>query len=192
LDSTVAGPNTVTAATTTNLTGILAGAGGVVGSLTDPLPIANGGTGVATKVLAQAALGLGVTPTQGLLSSPVDISAYSTATALANGAAITIPTAGVYLLLMAATVSGAAATLTTQICTLALRNGAVAISGAFQAQTKPVTTTTGTLAEFTVMGFGTYAASDVINVYATLSAAPGAGTVSVAAVTMIAIPLALS
>lgn len=226
-----AGPNTVTAATTTDQTGILTGNGANVGSVANPLPIVNGGTGAATqaaaltallgasfvplanggtgavaatKTSAQLGLGLGQSPlgaglgtgAPGLLSGTVNISAYSTATAIAQSLPIAIANAGVYMLILQATVSGAGATVTaSQVCTLEIRNNTTAISGAVVAKTFPSTTgatTTGSLLDFTVIGFATFTAGQAVNVYATMSAAPSAGTVLLASATLIAIPLSLS
>ena len=51
-----AGPNTVTAATTTDQTGFIVGDGANISSVASPLPIANGGTGAATQADALAAI----------------------------------------------------------------------------------------------------------------------------------------
>jgi hypothetical protein len=54
LDSTVPGPNSVTVATATNLTGVLVGNGATVGVLSTALAVALGGTGLtAAKVASQ-------------------------------------------------------------------------------------------------------------------------------------------
>ena len=221
------GPNIVNSTTATDATlaaGFVTvpGGVGVVGSVANPFPIVNGGTGAATqaagltallgasvvpvanggtagstKTTAQAGLGLGQAPQVSILAAPVQLAsnaaADTTATLIAGGLQLTIPAAGVYLLLLAAQVSAAAATLTTQVCTIEIRKNAAAITGANVVKTAlPITTTTGTIMGFEVIGFSTFAASDVVNVYATFSAVTGAGTVSLASGTIIAIPLALS
>ena len=52
-----AGPNTVTSATTTDFNGFLKGNGASLSAVSDPLPIANGGTGAASAPGATQALG---------------------------------------------------------------------------------------------------------------------------------------
>jgi hypothetical protein len=207
------------------------GAVGVVGSVANPLPIVNGGTGqtsqsnaltallgasfiplanggtgavAATRTSAQAGLGLGQLPlgggvgsgAPGLLSGTVNISALSTATAIAQSLPISIASAGVYMLVLQAVISGVGATVqASQVVTLELRNNATPITGALVANTFPAATpatTSGSLLNFTVIGFATFTAGQVANVYVTMSAAPTAGTVLLQAATLIAIPIALS
>jgi hypothetical protein len=122
-----AGPNTVTAATTTDQTGILIGNGANVSSVANPLPIANGGTGVATQADALTALlggagvplsvanggtGLTAAPTAAatpVTSSPGDPAGTTSATPVMMGIAISITpaTSGRLLLLISGTASNA-------------------------------------------------------------------------------------
>ena len=117
LDSTVAGPagpNTVTAATTTDQTGILTGDGANVGSVANPLPIANGGTGAATQAAALTAIlgssivpvangGTGVAVAPALVeASPVNPVGTTSATAvmMGLGVSITPATSGTVLVII--------------------------------------------------------------------------------------------
>ena len=78
----IAGPNDITVATATNLTGYLKGNGAVVYTGTDPIPVANGGTGSATAAAALTALGAAASGANADITS---LASLSTPLSIAQG-----------------------------------------------------------------------------------------------------------
>ena len=78
----IAGPNDITVATATNLTGYLKGNGAVVSAGTDPIPVANGGTGSATAAAALTAFGAAASGANADITS---LASLSTPLSIAQG-----------------------------------------------------------------------------------------------------------
>lgn len=156
-----------------------------------PLPIANGGTAGATKAAAIAALGVGQTPTTDANAGlAYDI---TNAPAQITGVAATVPTTGTYLCLAVVTVDYTGTTFSpSRTLTISIRNataGANIVSVA--RNTGAVTTTTNPSLDYTLFVSSSLTAADSIQVYISLDTVESAGSSVVSACNLILIPIAI-
>lgn len=214
-----AGPNTVTAATTTNLTGILTGNGAIVGAVANPLPIANGGTGAATqatalaailggaalpianggtagttRALAQTALGLGQ---NAVVSSGTGLAQVITNSYAQVGTiAVTIGATGVYLLMGHVSVNMVGVTFAaSRVISFKIRNitqGTDLVTA--NRDTQILTTITYPTHDWYLPFLldATPVAADVLQLMITINTVNSAGTLSVVAGSLVAVPLRYS
>jgi hypothetical protein len=167
-------------------------AGGTQQDITLPLPIADGGTGAASKSAAIAALGVGQTPT---VDSGASL-AYDVTNSPAQitGMAAAVPTTGTYLILARITVLYTAVTFAaSRVLTMSVRNATTA--------SNLVTTTRATLDPTTtdypsfdyVMPYytGSLTAGDSIQLFISLDTVESAGSTVVTDASLVLIPIAL-
>lgn len=214
-----AGPNTVTAATTTTLTGILTGDGANVGFVADPLPIANGGTGAATQALAlaailggaplpianggtagatkaagQTALGLGqnalVSTSSGL--SQVITNSY----AQVGTVSVTIGSTGIYLLMGRVSIDMVGVTFAaSRVISFKIRNVTQGTDLVTANRDTQILTTINYPTLDWALPFlldTTPVAGDILQLMITINTVNSAGTLSVVAGSMVAVPLRYS
>lgn len=166
---------------------------GVQATFTDPLPVANGGTGSATKAAAQAALGLGANITQDFddaLAYAITNS-YTTIT----GITATAPAAGLYKIEACVTVSYTGVTFSSsRLLGIRARNTTSSIT------VSDKTVDTGIHATFTFPALdyvlpiktATLAAADVIELQIQLDTVESAGSSVVTDAFLVLTPLALA
>lgn len=158
----------------------------------DPLPVANGGTGSATKAAAQTALGLGQTPT---VANPTGLTQDLTNSfALIAGATATAPAAGLYLVVAYATVDYNGVTFVDRLVTLRARNTTTntTISTAIKKTQAPTTTDYPSLDYLIPFKTATLAANDVVELQIMVDTVESAGDAEVSEASIALIPLALT
>lgn len=168
---------------------------GAAALLADPIPIANGGTGTTTKALAQVAFGLGQNIT-GAYSTGISYALTTTPT-LVTGATITIPTTGLYLLVARVTLDLVGVTFAaSRVISLKMRNitaGADISNSTATRNTQIVTTTNYPSLDYVLPPVSaSLTATHQIQIFASISVVPSAGTANITEATIEAIPLALS
>lgn len=182
-----------TAAGNTITSGAQLSPAGTQGDITDPLPIANGGTGAATTAAAQAGLGLGQNATIASVNSLTqDLSATPT---LIAGCTVTAPAAGNYLIMATAEVEYVGATFAaTEAITLAVLNTTSSTTEATtDRETGVMTTATLPSQEIsTPFVVVTLAASDVLELQISVAAAASAGHAYAVSASLCIVPLTLS
>jgi len=158
----------------------------------DPIPIANGGTGSATKGAAQAALGLGQDITQ--LNS--DALAYDVTNSYAStGAAVAVVTTGLYLIIARATVLFTGVTFaSSRTLSLRVRNTTQTTTHSETVRATNVHTTTS----FPAIDYclpvvaAQLTAGDILQIQAQLDTVESAGSTVITSGSLAIIPLALA
>lgn len=161
-------------------------------SVTNPLPVANGGTGSATKAAAISALGVGQNAT---VANPTGLTQDITnSQTLIAGATVTAPAAGLYLVLAYATVAFDGVTFADRLITLRVRNTTSATTVA-QAIKKTQSPTTAELPSYDfLVPFKTVslAASDVLELQIGIDTVESAGDCEISEASIAIIPIALT
>lgn len=164
-----------------------------------PLPIGNGGTGAATVSAALTALGLGQAATSAY-GSGAAYTLTTTPALLAFGTTsptITIPATGTYLLLSGARIDAVAATFAAnQTVTMKLRRTAAVagdIANATASYEFDIITTKSYTGFRGMLPPVTFAATnaDTIQLWGSVSVAPGAGSVQAVEAWLMALPIHL-
>lgn len=163
--------------------------------LGDPIPIANGGSGAITKALAQVAFGLGQNIT-GAYSTGISYTLTTTPT-LVTGATITIPDDGLYALIARVTLDLVGVTFAaSRTISLKMRNitaGSDIANSAATRNTQAITTTNYPSFDYCLpVVSASLTATHQIQVFASISTVPSAGTANITEATIAAVPLALS
>jgi len=183
--NTAAG-NTITAGATVSPAGTQA-------TITDPLAIAHGGTGAATKAAAQAALGLGQNATVATVTGLTqDLTASAT---LIAGATVTAPAAGKYLVLAVAEIEYVGATFaSTEAITLLVANTTQSTTVVTTARKTGVMTTATLPSQDIQVPFTTVtlAANDILQLQISVAVIASAGHAYVVSANLCLVPLALS
>jgi hypothetical protein len=156
-----------------------------------PLPVANGGTAGATKAAAIAALGVGQAPTSDANAGlTYDI---TNAPAQITGVNATTPATGTYLCLAVVTVDYSGTTFAAnRTLTLTIRNATAGSNLVSVARNTDVHTTTSQPSiDYTLFVSSSLTASDNIQVWASLDTVESAGSSKVSACNLILIPIAI-
>jgi hypothetical protein len=166
---------------------------GTQATFTDPLPLANGGTGGTTKATAQAALGLGQNATVATVSGLTqDLSATPT---LVAGCTVTAPAAGSYLILSTAEIEYVGATFAaSNAITLAVVDTTSSTTETTTARQTGIMTAATLPSEDIISPFNvvTLAANDVLQLQISVATAASAGHAYVVSASLCLVPLALS
>lgn len=167
--------------------------GGIQGStVADPLPIANGGTGAATEVGAQAALGLGQDATN--VSNEAAAYTITNSYATISGMTANVPATGLYLVLAHLTVVYTGVAFASSR-TLSMRVRDTTTNTTLEETTRATgiqTTTTFPAFEYLLpLKTATLTAADVIALQCQFDTVSSAGTAVVSSASLILVPLAL-
>lgn len=162
-------------------------------AIADPLTIAHGGTGAATKAAAQIALGLGQNATQIQISGLTQ--AITNAPTTVAGAVVTVPATGLYLVLGRVTVNYNGVTFaSSRNLTMRVQNttDTATVASATKITQTPTTTSYPSLDYFTPLLTATLTAAKVLELQVGFDTIESAGTAQVSTADLIIIPLALS
>lgn len=182
-----------TAAGNTIPTGAEISPAGVQASITLPLALSDGGTGGTDRPTAQASLGLGQDVTKANVSGLTqDLTVTPT---LIAGATVTVPAAGLYLILAVCEIEYVGATFAaTKTITLAVRNTTQSTTPVTTARQTGVMTTATLPSQDIVEPFATatLAAADVLELQISVATIASAGHAYVVSASLCIVPLALS
>lgn len=156
-----------------------------------PLPVANGGTAGATKTAAQTALGLGQDP---LISTVTGLAQSVTASAVqVAGSDVTMPAAGNWLVSgnVAITITGAtfAASRTVTVKVRNTTQGVDVVTTTFQTGIITTATSADQIVVIPPVNYSGGSVNDHLQVFVSISVINSAGTYAVASATLCAVPL---
>lgn len=166
-------------------------ASGTEPALPDPLPIANGGTGAATKAAAIAALGVGQSATaDNNAGLAYDI---TNAAAQITGVSATVPTTGLYRLEACVSVDFTGVTfVASRTLTITIRNATAGANVLSVARNTGIhATTTQPTIDYYLFTTGSLTAGDAIQVFISLDTVESAGSSVVSACNLLLTPIAI-